>query len=188
MLPISRGLYGKCYPAIANNGFRALDPTRIANIWRQFTPVRFCMTIPRIPNAVVRFPSSKEIQKHLSAHKCTMSPYFQKRVNECIAFHFHNLKVEGKKIPSNITQVTSILAKSGMISVFEFSMVTTHVTHAMIDLATIGDEDESLPLYTCSTSKAPKANRFKSSEIEEKIEVNIKCNIDLDFLFDFREF
>jgi hypothetical protein len=43
-------------------------------------------------------------------------------------------------------------------------------------------------IYTCSTSKAPKANRFKSSEIEEKIEVNIKCNIDLDFLFDFREF
>jgi hypothetical protein len=43
-------------------------------------------------------------------------------------------------------------------------------------------------VYTCSTSKAPKANRFKSSEIEEKIEVNIKCNIDLDFLFDFREF
>jgi hypothetical protein len=45
-----------------------------------------------------------------------------------------------------------------------------------------------IQLYTCSTSKAPKANRFKSSEIEEKIEVNIKCNIDLDFLFDFREF
>ncbi len=31
------------------------------------------------------------------------------------------------------------------------------------------------------------ANRLKASEIEEKIGVNIKSNIDPDFLFDLRE-
>jgi len=33
----------------------------------------------------------------------------------------------------------------------------------------------------------PNANRLKASEIEEKIGVNIKFNIDPDFLFDLRE-
>ncbi len=33
----------------------------------------------------------------------------------------------------------------------------------------------------------PNANRFKAPEIEEKIGVNIKFNIDPDFLFDLRE-